>query len=256
MNTLLRDNPLTRFATGFSYPLRAFRFLNRHPGLYRWVAIPLLINIVVFSGVGYFAFDLVQGLAAHYLPPGEGWSGQLLRYLFLLLAGLLSLGVVFFTFATLGSLIASPFNDLLSARTEVLCAGGLREEPFALSLFFRDAKLVLVLECKKIFFFFGGMVLLLPLHLLPGAGALLYGFLSLFWTVLFLVVEYSGYTLTRHRFTFAAQRRLLLSRAALLLGFGSALFLLLMIPLLQFLCIPLGVVGATLLLHEQGMVGE
>lgn len=253
MTSLLTPNPISRFAHGFSYPLRAFRFLNTHPALYRLVAIPFLVNLVVFTAVIYFGFGFIQGLLSHYLPAGEGWCWQILRYLLWALATLLSLGLVFFTFTTIGSLIAAPFNDLLSARTEEACIGAREAEPFRLARFLQEAKLTVVVETKKIFFFVAGMALLLFLHLLPGLGALLYGVCSLLWTILFLVVEYTGYVLTRNRFSFADQRRLIFSQAPILLGFGCSLFALLLIPLLQLFCIPLGVVGATLLLHEQNL---
>lgn len=256
MNLDLPNFFLPRFFRGFSYPLRAFRFLNDHPGLYRFVAIPLLINMVVFSLVGYYGFAGLESMLSHYLPAEGGWYWQLLRYFLQVVAGLVALGLFFFTFATLGALIAAPFNELLSARTEEARAGVRHEEPFSFALFIGEARLALAVEIKKIFFFVGGMVLLLPLHFLPGVGTLLYGAFSLAWTIFFLVVEYAGYSLTRNRFTFAAQRRLILAQAPLLLGFGSALFCLLLIPLLQFFCIPLGVVGATLLLHDHGLLAK
>ena len=237
--------PLQRFAAGFFSPFRAGRYLLQHPGLLRLVLIPLVINVVVFTAAVWAGLHFFSTTVVHYLPQGHAWYLQLLTYLLWVAAILLTMVLVFFGFSAVGTLIASPFNDLLSERTEELLTGRSLAEPFVLRQFLRDAVRTLVEEGKKVLIFLAGMGLLLLLNVLPLVGTLLYAGLSLFWTVTFLAVEYSGYIAGRKRMTFAEQRRYLLGRKLAMFGFGCGLLCLLAIPFLQLLCIPFGVIAAT-----------
>ena len=109
---------------------------------------------------------------------------------------------MFFGFSVVGNLIAAPFNDLLSERTEEILSGALRDEPFSFSAFWRDSRQTLGVEARKMALFVLGMLLLLLLNLIPVVGTLLYALLSVLLTLFFLAVEYTGFVLSRHRFDF------------------------------------------------------
>lgn len=241
---------MQRFAAGFFSPFRAGRFLLSHPGLLRFVFIPFFINTAVFAGAVWAGLHFFNTTVVHYIPQGDAWYWVLLTYLLWLVAVLLTLVLVFFGFSAVGNLIASPFNDLLSERTEALLTGQSLAEPFSLRRFLHDAWRTLVEESKKIIVFLAGMGVFLLLNLIPVLGTFLYAALSVLWTLTFLAVEYTGFLASRKRMGFAAQRRYLFERKLLMLGFGSGLLCLLAVPFLQFLCIPLGVVAATRLWCE------
>ena len=247
MMSVLKDNPVTNFSRGFFYPFRAGRFLLSHPALLRFVVFPFLINTLIFSLCVYFGFDFFDGLVAKYIPQGDAWYWLLLSYAVWILAVLVTIVLVFFSFTVVGNLIASPFNDLLSEKTEQILTGVREEGAFALKAFLQDTKRVVATEIKKIGLFLVGMLLLLLLNILPVVGGALYAVLAFLLTLFFLVVEYLGYILERKRFTFARQREYIMTRKFLMLGFGTGVMAVLAIPFLQFLCIPLGVVGGTLL---------
>lgn len=248
-------SPLARFAKGFWYSFSSFSFIRRHPSLYPFVVLPVVVNVASFGLVIYFGFDFFHRQVMARLPQGTAWYWLILNYFLVLLAAVVVMTLVFFTFAAVGSMIASPFNDVLSARAERLLGGGAGEAPFSLKRFFRESGLTLITEAKKVGLFVAGMALLLLLHLLPVAGFLLYPWLSVAWTAFFLVMEYTGYVFYRQQLGFSAQRRVIFRHAALMTGFGLGLFCLLAIPFVQFFCIPLGVVGAVRLLHEAGELG-
>jgi len=157
--------------------------------------------------------------------------------------------LVFFGFTVVGAIIASPFNDILSEKTEELLTGIPNEEPFVFKVFLRAALQTVADESKKIIIFVLLMLFLLPLNLLPG-GSLPYSALSILLTVFFLVVEYTGYVFARKHNTFKDQRRFIFSHKLLMLGFGFGVMAVLAIPFVQFFCIPLGVVGATQIWHD------
>jgi CysZ protein len=245
MANLLTENPVSNFSRGFFSPFQAVRFILDHRRLLKYILIPFTINLIVFSLAIYLGLDFFNGFISHHIPQGEAWYWFLLNYLLWIIAILLTAVLVFFSFAVVGSLIASPFNDILSEKTEAILTGRQGEEPFSLTIFLQDARRTLFDETRKILLFVLVMVLLLLLNLIPVVGSLLYPVLSASLTIFFLIVEYTGYTFTRKHLSFKDQRGYIFRNKSLLFGFGTGLLLVLAIPLFQFLCIPLGVVGGT-----------
>lgn len=248
-------NPVSQFVKGFFYPLKAGRLLRLHPSLIRFIIIPFAINISVFGLVVYLGLSIFQTTVFPLIPQRDVWYWVILGWLFWVLAVLITAILVFFTFTVIGVLIASPFNDLLSERTEEALVGKRHDEPFVFRAFLADVRKIIINEGKKILLFVLGMALLLFLNLIPVLGPILYSILSLLFTIFFLVVEYTGYFLSRKRLTFRDQRRFIFSRPLLMLGFGSGVLCLLAVPFLQLLCIPLAVIGATQLCHETTVPG-
>ena len=241
------NKPVSGFARGFSYPLRAVRFLGRKPGLLKYLAIPLLINVMVFSLTVYFGLGLFEGMLETYAPSTEVWYGIILYYLAWTVALVLTTVVVFFSFTVIGNLIASPFNELLSERTEALVTGHQQETGFSLKQFWQESRYAIFVEIKKMVIFVTCMLVLFGINFIPGIGSLIYAVLAPLLTLFFLAVEYMAFVLMRKQLSFADQRRYLFKRPILMAGFASGIFCLLAIPLVQFFCIPLAVVGATLL---------
>jgi CysZ protein len=239
--------PVASFTRGFSYSLRAARFFGHKPQLLKYLIIPFLINLLVFTITVYFGLDLFQGMFEIYAPSTEIWYGIILYYLAWTIALLLTTVVVFFSFTVFGNLIASPFNELLSERTEALIVGAQPGECFSLRRFWKDSKSAIIVEIKKITVFVICMLLLFGINFIPGIGSLIYAVLAPALTLFFLVVEYMAFVLMRKQLSFTAQRRYIFKRPVLMIGFACGIFCLLAIPFVQFFCIPLAVVGATLL---------
>jgi len=239
--------PVASFTRGFSYPLRAAKFLGKKPGLLKYLAVPFFINVLIFSLSVYFGLDFFQNTLETYAPSTEVWYGMILYYLAWTVALLLTTVLVFFTFTVLGNLIASPFNELLSERAEELRSGQKNAQPFQLRRFLGDAKHALLTEIKKLSVFVICMLLLFAINFIPGIGSLLYAVLAPTFTLFFLAIEYMAFVLMRKQLTFTEQRQYITKKPVLMTGFACSIFCLLAIPFLQFFCIPLAVVGATLL---------
>jgi CysZ protein len=242
---------LLDFPRGFFLVFRGARLLLRNPRLLKYIIIPFLINVAVFSLSIFFGLHFFQDVVTRLLPQGDAWYWAVVFYAFWTVAVLVTLVLVFFSFTVVGNLIASPFNELLSERTEELLLGKSTEEPFALGAFFRDMGRVWLVEIRKMAVFVLAMAALLLLNLLPLVGSLLYGFLSILLTLFFLAWEYLGFVHERKRHTFREQRQYLMLRKGLVLGFAAGVLLMLAIPFMQLFCIPVAVVGATLLWCEE-----
>ena len=178
------------------------------------------------------------------IPQGDAWYWAVLYYFLWIVAVIATAVICFFLFAVIGNLIASPFNDLLSEKTELMLTGKKKEDPFRLGVFLRESLHILLDDMLKIAAFVAGMLVLFVFFLLPAVGPALYAFLSAIWTALFLVVEYTGFIFARRNLKFSDQRQFIRQRKLASLGFGLGALCLLAIPFLQFFTIPLGVIGA------------
>jgi CysZ protein len=239
-----RNNPVS----GAAYFLRGLSLITQK-GVKRYVAIPLLINVLLFAAAIYYGWGQLELFIAWlegYLPDWLDWLSWLLIPLFVLTAAL----VVFFGFAVLGNLIAAPFNGLLAEAVERKLTGRSTEAGGGLARLAKDAVASIASELRKLLYFALRAVPLLILSLIPvvNVAAPLLWFLLMAWM---LTVEYADYPMGNHGITFPGQRKLLASRRYLSLGFGGLMTVVLMIPGLNFLVIPAGVAGATAMWVEQ-----
>ena len=255
MTPKIKKNPLTGFSHGFLYPFRAAKFIRNHPTLFKYIIIPFIINVVLLGLAVYWGLTFFNSIVVQYIPQGEAWYWMILSYISWTLAILVTLVLIFFGFTVSGAIIASPFNDILSEKTEEILSGIPNEEPFVFKVFLKDALQTVMDESKKIIIFVVLMILLLPLNLIPG-GTLLYSVLSMLLTVFFLVTEYTGYVFYRKHLTFRDQRRFIFAHKLVMMGFGTGVMGVLGVPFLQLFCIPLGVVGATQLWFDLSGRGE
>lgn len=248
------------FLQGLAYPRRAFRLIVGNGSLLRYAVLPFLINLVVFSlAIAAFVIwfgDLWQLASAwteiarpeawYWVP--IYWLLALVRWLIAALLIVVAVLILWFSFTLVGNIIASPFNELLSAETERLLgadgaaggAGGWRAMLGEMGRALSD-------ETRKMAFFILVQAALLPLNLVPLAGTFLYAALSLGFGALFVALEFTDYPMARRRIPFAGRRRTVWRHRAVMSGFGGSLFLTFLIPGLNLLLLPLGVVGGTLL---------
>ncbi len=231
------SNPLT----GAGYLLTGARLIAR-PGLRRFVAIPLAVNVLVFSA-GLAAlihwFDgFVQALQAR-VPTWLQWLDWVLWPLFALLA----LAVVFYGFALVANLIAAPFNSLLAERVErtLRGRGAVPEQGWATLL--KDLVPTLIDELRKILYALTLAIPFLVLLFVPLIGPVLW----FAYTAWIMAVQYGDYPMGNHGLRLADQRKRLKGRRLEALGFGAAVAGGQMIPLVNFIIMPAAVAGATAL---------
>ena len=239
-------NMVVGAAGGAAQLLQGFRLLKT-PGVRRFVAIPLCINLLVFAGLIWLVGDRFDALLDYFtpqLPEWLAWLAWLAWVLFAVLAALL----VFYTFTLLANLLASPFNGFLAERVArhlgVEPPSG--PEPPLLTQMWTDVKQ----EFRKLAYFLGraaGLALLsLVLLFIPLVNALIPILWFLFGAWM-LALEYSDFHLANQGYRFDEERRLLRSNLGTSLGFGAAAALATLIPFVNFLVMPAAVAGATAL---------
>lgn len=230
------------FANGIGSFSAGLQLLNQ-PGLRRFVAIPLLINVLLFSVL----IGLVAGQFGNWidsiLPELPSWLSWL-SWLLWLVFSLVMAVVVFFSFTVVANLVAAPFNALLAEAVEKHLTGQALPGNENLVRAVMEFPAALLDEARKIGYFALWAVPLLILFLIPVLQVAAPVFWALFGAWM-LALEYFDYPAGNHQLRFAAQRACLRKQRWMGLGFGGAVMLATLIPLVNFLVMPAAVAGAT-----------
>ena len=227
--------------SGMHYLLEGLRLI-RQPGLRRYVAVPLLVSTLLFSAALYalahwlgVLIDLLLG----YLPGWLVWLESLLWPVFALLGVL----IIFYSFSLITNLIAAPFNGMLAEAVEKHLTGQ-EIETGGWQALVKDILPSLVSELRKLLYFLLRAIPLGILFLIPGIN-IAAPFLWALFSAWMLAIEYLDYPMANHMLHFSEQRRLLRQRRLLSYGFGGSSLLMTLIPLVNFLAMPVSVAGAT-----------
>ena len=236
------------FTRGAGYVLTGLRWLPK-AGVRGFVAIPLLINTLLFGGGIWLGASQLQRLdqaVQGWLPDWLAWLHWLLWLLFVLTV----LVVIFYAFSLVANAIAAPFNGLLAERVEKMVnpGGGIQPPPAESS--WRDLLFSPLAELRKLLYFIGWAIPVVVVSFVPAANvaAPVLWVVSTSWM---LALEYADYPLGNRGLNLQAQRGLLRQHWLLALGFGGMTLLLTLIPVLNFLAMPAAVVGATLMWNKE-----
>ncbi len=235
------------FIKGFTYALSGFAWILR-PKIRRFVYIPLIINIILFA--------LAIGLLAHFAETWvSGWLGEksdwwrILQWAYDIVMPILQfviyttlLFVAYFLFSAVANLIAAPFNALLSKAVEQRLTG----EPISYSEIPLSKEIWMTIKTEIIkllrFALFAALILLLLL--IPVVNVIF----PVVWFIFMayaLSLQYIDYPMANHGHFYATQRDVLKRSRMQRLGFGTAANLLLLVPVLNFIAMPVCVCGAT-----------
>lgn len=242
----MKGNPVK----GAGYLLRGLQMLP-HPSIRHFVLIPLLVNILLFSGAIWLLmsqFDSwVDYLLTQLLPDWEWLS--FLRYVLWPLLALVVLVVVYYTFTLVANLIAAPFNGLLSEKVENSLRG-VRSADEGWQAVLALVPRTLARELAKIAYYLPRVLLLLVLTFVPVVGLIspLLWFLFGAWM---MSIQYCDYPMDNNKVSFAQMKLLLKEKRLTSVGFGGLIQLGMMVPLLNLILMPAAVVGATLYWVEE-----
>ena len=214
----------------------------RQPRIRLFVLIPLLINIVLFSaGVACFIAG-IDYVMDRFLPNWLDW----LRYLLWPLFAMALLMIVFYGFTILANLIASPFNGLLAGAVERHLTGQTDEVPFTWVSVGTEIIRTIGAEIRKLLYFLAWAVPCLLLFILPGINLIAAPLWFLFGAWM-MAIEYVDCPLGNHGQPFPAVKDKLGARRQLALGFGGTIMGITMIPIVNFIAMPVAVAAATAL---------
>lgn len=231
-----------------SYMLRGLQLITQ-PSLRRFVIIPFIINLLIFSGsiwLGGHYFEQLMMWINQHLPSWLHW----LQWLLWIVFGLFSLIILFYTFTTLANLIAAPFNALLAEKIEIYLTGTapptattwwdiMKSIPMA---FMRQIKLLIYYLLRSI-----GLWLLLFIPVVHVFAVVAW----FFFTAWMASLQYLDYPMDNNQISFAQMRKLLGQKRLSALSFGTMTMLFTMVPVLNFIAMPAAIAGATLFWVEE-----
>ena len=268
MNLSLKENAAAGtsgavgFVGGFLSVLKGLRIVYvDHRELAKWYLPPMLLSVLFVVG-SWFLFwgvaeDIVQWIWPE--PNTEAWWGfkhhlwqAASVVLFVTLAVVTAISTVF-----LFSIFAAPFSDILSEKVEVI-QGTWSPQAFSLGFLVKDVLTTISLEMIR---FAVKLMWLIPLFALsvivPVVGHLVYVFFGGYFLAKYTGMDYIDWCAARRgwpwkeRLTFARTHRFALA------GFGTAVILSLMVPLLFVVVWPGAVAGGTVLfLRLTGTTGS
>ena len=238
---------------GFLYVARGFKLIWR-PGVRHFVLIPLSLNVALF------AFLLIAGM--HELNAGLDWLNasipDWLHWIDWLIGPVFFLGIMLaglYCSLLIANLLAAPFNGLLAEAVErSLQAASEAPAGSGIMAMLKEAAPALINEIRKIRYYLLRIIPLLFLFLIPGLN-LLAPFVWFVFTAWLLALEYIEFPLSLQGVEFSELKQIAHRNRILVFGFGVALELLMMIPVINFLIMPAAVAGATLMTVRHNLAG-
>lgn len=242
-------SPRKQIVAGALLPIQAIRLLFANLKLVPLLIIPVLINIALFAISAYFLIQYASS-GMEWLWAKPGGSGFLdpiilvLWYVVYVLAILLSIALSYVVVLMLGGILASPFHDILSEATERILLGTEEVQGTGLSLVVETLRSLgsnIVIAVLYI-------TLLIPvllLNLIPGVGTIASTALGLMLSAYFVGLEYCDPLLERRNTPIKRKFGLIREHIWFAGAFGLGTNFLLWVPLLNFFCMPIAVMGGT-----------
>lgn len=233
------NNPLN----GIHYLFRGFNMLTTS-GIKRFVLIPLIINIILFSlliGVGYHFINYLISLLPHWLH----WLSWLIIPVFFIASSI----IIIYIFTIVANLIGAPFNSLLSEKVQLITTGKKPREDEGFKEVIKDIPRTLKREWHKIAYYIPRALLLLILFFIPIINVIA-GILWFIFGCWMMAIEYVDYPMDNHKKPFKELHSYLRAHCLQSLTFGASIAIISMIPVVNFFVMPAAVIGGTLMYLE------
>lgn len=247
--------PSRQFMGGMTIAFKSVKFLVKNPALWPNVAIPAAINFILFGMSAVFLVWNSGAIFSSFWAQPEGMLLILWWFFRVLLVPLL-LVVSYFAVLILGGIVASPFNEILSGKTELILRGATVETEAGLK-----ANTIGAARGVATSLLTGGcyvlcMIPILAVGLIPGIGSLIGTIAGGAVSSFFLAVEYTDHPLERRQYAFKRKLSTVWSHRPLSAGYGLGTSFLLWIPFLNFFAMPIAVIGGTTLGLSLDALGE
>lgn len=237
---------ISGFFLGLGEPWRGLRFMIRHPSLWPYVVLPFLICLLFYAGaiwLGWYFMD--RWLEGAFTSEAVGW--RIVEYILIGLYWILVLVVSAIAFVPLAALVASPFNDLLSEKTEKIYLNVSVDEPFSIRNLIRAIKVGIKGEIARTIKVAVLLLLAFSLNIIPVIGSVASTILSTAITIRFLSLEFTSFSMDRRLFTWPQKQDYLRRYRAATIGFGAMAFVIMLVPVVNAFFIPVSAIAGTLL---------
>ncbi|MFQ5470173.1 MAG: sulfate transporter CysZ [Gammaproteobacteria bacterium] len=229
---------------GFVYVVYGMRLLFQS-GIKRFVIIPILINFILFTLFIVFGLGSLLDYVDDYIQMLPDWLNWIEWLVNLTLTIVLML-VGFICCLQLANLIAAPFNSALAESVEKKLNPELTSESVNWHTVIQQAGPAMANEFRKLGYFVIRAIPIGILFLIPVLNVAAPLIWTLF-TVWLLAIEYTDYPMSNHDISFLELRARLKEKRFVAIGFGGAMLLLTITPIINFFAVPIGVAAATVM---------
>jgi len=240
----LKNNPIS----GALYLFKGLQLIQK-PGIRKFVIVPMIINILVFTAGFILMFGWVEGFIAQLMTELPDWL-QWLSWLVWILVYAASLVLLYFTFTIIANFISAPFNGILAEAVEEHVTGKELVDNSPWHTAITQAPAAIREEFRKLFYSITRSLPFLLFFFIPGVNIIA----SALWMIFgawMMAIQYADYPLGNHNIAFKDQRKKLSEKRLLVLGFGGAVMFGTMIPFVNFIILPCAVAGATAMYLDQ-----
>lgn len=243
----LKGEGIGAFFEGAALPFRGAFFLLARPRLWLLALIPLALNVALFAAALYWGGAFFSSALRQWIGGGHdaAWYWKIALGLAQFFFWAIVLLLVYFVFTPVALVVGSPFFDLLAEQAEEACGFRFQDGLPLWKSLLAMAFYSVVIQCKNLAVVLAVFALLLPLHLIPVAGSVLYAALSALWLVLTSTFQFTSYPCDRRRMRYREKWRLLADNWAFALGFGCSAAAALLVPFLNVMVMPACAVAGT-----------
>ena len=236
---------IQEFLSGLIYVPKGILIILR-PGFHRFIILPILISVVLFgSGLGLSTYGL-HSLIEQLLPNGDQWLFWLIGPLLIIV---LIVGMVY-SFSIVANLISLPFSAFLAEQMEMRK----REAPVLpgenLKTLLNNTMVGWKTQITCLIYQIIRMLPLLVVSFIPMLNILTTWVLFAF-SAWMLALTYMSTPMGNHGLPFSEILKTCKAQKGLMLGLGTGLMLLALIPFLNLLIVPAGTAAATLVWIEK-----
>ncbi len=225
------SNPLYHFIWGVRFFFLGMRTLVRNSNLITLSLIPMLLTLVLILGLASGSALLVRWAFPDTFGEGMRVVAQVLMFLLALL-------IAFYLYMPMARVLLAPFSEALSRRTHAINTGKAVQQNNqgwaramweGLKLVIFQLAVILAVLAFGLFF--------------PPVGAPVGVAVAIFLGGL----DFFDVPLSTRGLRFRKKLGIIWRNKSLALGFGAAVYLMMLVPVINMLALPIGVIGATLL---------
>lgn len=228
--------------SGADYLFKGFQLITQ-PGLRLFVLIPLLINIIIFSGLMWLSIQQFSS----WIETTIGWLPDwldFLRWVLWPMAIIFLLATVTYCFSIIANLIASPFNGLLAEKVEEKLTGQPLAGPEGFAQLLLLIPKSIARELQKLVYYLPLAIVALIITFIPVINIIA----PIVWFLLgswMMSIQYCDYPMDNNQQSFKSMRKTLSERRLTSSGFGMIVMAGTMIPIVNFVIMPAAICGAT-----------
>lgn len=227
------------FLLGVRYFFDGVKYM-RQPGIKRYVALPILLNIILVGAASWWGVTLITDWMSDLAQWFPSWLSWLYWILMPLLVITFVIALAYF-FSTFLMILMAPINGLLSEKVDLLEGAKLPPESL-----WSMTKRTVFRELVKLGYLIPRYLIIMLLSFVP-LVQLAVPFIAMVFASWVMGMQYIDYSFDNRKIHFKETKAALHQDRLTVLGFGAIAAVLFTIPVVNWFVMPAAIIGATLM---------